>query len=243
MILLALTSTCRKHNFSAGSALNSSASFEAIAEMPQPGTAKKEDDAASHGPLGWVITVAELALEATAYAITRTCRLIRYRQAKACSHGTANLAALPLELFEDILRQVRRDAIEHARTRFPFVGPSACVCDTLEARRLSQLEQNFYESRAPSDPLEDLVDTNRAAQLLYDYLSDTGEEASRGCMFRYMDLPLRDGGVERQCVRGYEEYWWTVSTLNEAVWEQYMVSNPKRSWRQNSSLSIVSSPF
>lgn len=71
---------------------------------------------------GWRVTVEQLCLEAEAYEYTRLLKLIRLRQATASAsplEKVFDFSKLPLELFDDIIDIVRKDAILEAKNRHP----------------------------------------------------------------------------------------------------------------------------
>lgn len=153
---------------------------------------------------GWRVTLEQLCLEAEAYKSLRTIRLIRRRQAKDnTSSGTFNFAAVPVEIFNEILLAVRQVALSDARQRYPFKKPVACPCKTQEDYWKIERLMSLWRERHPQPHNISAV----ARRELYlqesgTYLEKEGASHLRGCFELYFGIDRVTCGY-----RGWLECW------------------------------------
>lgn len=163
---------------------------------------------------GWRLTLEQLALEASAYVVTRTIRLVRNRQAISHSLGTFNFAALPFELFEPVLSEIRLAAIHHASQSYFFVQPQECVCVSggemyMEALCNSPWRSSNSDAHSESDPL-DVAHRRDSDEVMFTWLTKQGLAKYAPCISRHLKrpIPFNDGCLP--CLQEWADTWTSV---------------------------------
>lgn len=177
---------------------------------------KENDSSAGEATVcfGWRVTLEQLALEASAYVVTRTIRLVRNRQAISHALGTFNFAALPFELFEPVLSEIRLAAIHHASQSYLFVQPQDCVCVSagemyMEALCNSPWRSSDSDAHSETDPL-DFAHRRDSDELMLTWLARQGHVKHAPCIFRHLKRPLPFNGGYTPCLQEWADTWTSV---------------------------------
>lgn len=178
-------------------------------------------------PFGWQITLEQLCLEGAAYVITRKVRLVCSRQASSPPCQGLNLAALPYEVFEQVLRHVRRAAIQHAEQQYPFVPPN-CPCsgiagDMIVSNLANQwaIEHSYvdWELGDGEEYLGRSAYPADEAERCFEYLEARNMQTYKDCLGARLGI-LPEARSE-QCVWMWGVYWerirWRANFERDAI--------------------------